>query len=194
MRHQFDLPGISCEQCKGSLALGIEIIGVNILIQEIKCKQCGWEENIFEKANETYKVGKKRAKEAVDQIVKTLLKLKDTLPKDREEWGQVVTDSRHPFTAFLLTGLVILLMELSGFGIFMVIPWILSHLILNPVGWVLVPLVVAIGFSFRGYFRRDKLEKLKAKLKELEHQRDVGEIAQEEFEIRKNNLFTEFFA
>jgi hypothetical protein len=193
MRQQFDLPGISCEQCKGSLALNIETIGVNIFIQKIKCKQCGWEEDIFEKGNETYEAGKKRAKEVANQIVKTLLKLRDTLPKDSAEWGQVVTDPKHPFTAFLLTGLVILLMELSGFGIFMVIPWILSHLILNPVGWVLVPLVVAIGFSFRKYFNRDKLEKLKAKLKKLEHQRDVGEIVQEEFETRKNRLFVEFF-
>ncbi len=75
----------------------------------------------------------------------------------------------------------------------MVIPWILSNLILTPFGWVLVPLVVAIGFSFRRYFRRDKLEKLKVKLNELERQRDVGEITQGEFEISKNNLLADFF-
>lgn len=193
MQQQFDLPGISCGQCKGSLALNIETTGVKISILKIKCKRCGWEDDIFEKGNETYEVGKKRAREAVHQIVKTLLKLKDTLPKDKKEWGQVVTNPKHPFTAALLTGLVILLMELSGFGIFMVIPWILSHLILNPVGWVLVPLVVAIAFLFRRFFKRDKLEKLKVKLKELEHQRNVGEITQEELEIQKNKLLTEFF-
>ena len=81
MRRQFDLPGISCEQCKGSLALSIETIGVNIFIQKIKCKQCGWEEDIFEKGNETYEVGKKRAKEAANQIVKTLLKLRVSFPR-----------------------------------------------------------------------------------------------------------------
>ena len=193
MRHQFDLPGISCEQCKGSLALHIESTGVEFSILKIKCRQCGWEEDIFAKGNEAFEAGKKRAKGAAKEIAKTLLKLKDTLPKDRKEWGQVVTNPKHPFTAALLTFLLILLMELSGFGIFMVTTWILSHLILNPVGWVLVPLIVAIVFLFRSHFKRDKLEKLKVKLKELEHQRDLGEITQEEFETRKNKLFTEFF-
>jgi len=35
--------------------------------------------------------------------------------------------------------------------------------------------------------------KLKDKLKEIEHQRDLDEITQQEFEIRKNKLLTEFF-
>ena len=77
MRQQFDLPGISCEQCKGSLALKIETTGVKISILKIKCKQCGWEEDIFEKGNETYEAGKKRVKEEVHKIVKTLIKLKN---------------------------------------------------------------------------------------------------------------------
>jgi len=193
MRQQFELPGISCEKCKGSLALHIETTGVKIALLKIKCNQCDWEEDIFEKGNETYEAGKKSAEKAAQQIVKTLIKLKDTLPKNGKEWGQVVTNPKHPFTAFLLTGLVIVLMELSGFGIFMAVTWILSNLILNPVGWVLVPLVVAIGFSFRGYFKRDKITKLKDKLKKLERQRDVGELTQEEFEIQKDKLLREFF-
>jgi hypothetical protein len=193
MQQQFELPGISCEQCKGSLALSIETTGVKISILKIKCNQCGWEEDIFEKGNETYKAGKKHAEKVTQQIAKNLLKMKETLPKDGKEWGQVVTNPKHPFTAFLLTGLAIALMELSGFGIFAAVTWILAHLILNPVGWVLVPLVVAVGFSFRGYFKRDKIEKLKNKLKEFEHQRDIGELTQEEFEIQKDKLFKEFF-
>ena len=193
MQQQFELPGISCEQCKSSLFLNIQTTGIKISILKIKCNQCGWEEDIFEKGNETYEAGKKRAEKVANQVVKTLVKLKDTLPKDGKEWGQVVTNPKHPFTAFLLTGLVIVLMELSGFGIFMAVTWILSNLILNPVGWVLVPLVVAIGFSFRGYFKRDKIEKLKVRLKELEHQLDVGELTQEEFEIQKDKLLKEFF-
>ncbi|MBN2285944.1 MAG: hypothetical protein JXI43_05810 [Tissierellales bacterium] len=193
MQQQFDLPAISCEQCKSSLALHIETKGVRISTLKIKCKQCDWEEDILEKGSETFDAGKKRIKEATSEIAKTLLKLRKTLPKDRKEWGKVVTNPKHPFTAALLVGIAILLMELSGFGIFMVITWILGNLILNPIGWLLVPLVVAVGFAFRRYFKRDKLEKLKTKLKELEQRRDLGEITLEEFETRKNQLFTEFF-
>jgi hypothetical protein len=140
-----------------------------------------------------YQAGKRRSQETASQIAKTLLRLKETLPKNKEEWGQVVKNPKHPFTAALLTGFLILLMELSGFGIYVIMAWILGNLVLNPFGWVLIPLTVAIVLTYRSYFKRDRLDKLKKQIKELEIKRDTGEITSEEFENRKNKLLADFF-
>lgn len=84
-------------------------------------------------------------------------------------------------------------MELSGFGIFVVITWILANLILNPLGWFLVPLIVAIGFTYRAYFKQDKLRELKVKLAELERKQERGEISQEVFEAARDKLLSDYF-
>ena len=122
-----------------------------------------------------------------------MTKLRDTLPKNREEWGQVVTNPQHPFTATLLVGLALILMEMSGFGIFLIVTWILGNLILSPLGWVLVPLVVAIAFAYRRYFKREKMRELKNQLDELEHRRDEGELTDEEFEAAREELLSRYF-
>lgn len=186
MKSNFDLPGIACEKCKGKLALHIESEGASIAKIKIKCMQCGWEEDFLEKGSGAYEEGRKQFKGAVTEITKSLLKLKESLPKNTAEWSQVVKNPKHPFTAALITGLVIVLMELSGFGVFMVITWILSNLILNPVGWVLVPLIVAIGFTYRRHFKKDKLTKVKDCIAELERRRIAGEINQEEYETERD--------
>ncbi len=183
MKSNFDLPGIACEQCKGKLALHIETEGASISTLKIKCKQCDWEEDILEKGNYAYEESKKQLKGAITEITKSLLKLKDSLPKNTDEWSQVVKNPKHPFTATLLTGLIIVLMEFSGFGAFMVTTWILSHLILNPVGWVLIPLIVAIVFSYRRYFKQDRLKKVKECIAELDNRRIAGEITQDEYDF-----------
>ncbi|MFN8491021.1 MAG: hypothetical protein U0350_25730 [Caldilineaceae bacterium] len=193
MQRQFELPGISCEQCNGKLTLFINTQSVNISTLKIVCKQCNWEEDILEKGSQAFDTNKKRVKDATSEIAKSLLKLKNTLPKNKEEWGQVVKNPKHPFTATLLSALIILLMELSGFGIFMVITWILANLVLNPIGWFLIPLIVAIGFTYRSYFKRDRLNELKVKLSELEHKRDQGEITQEVYEVERNRLLSNYF-
>jgi uncharacterized membrane protein len=182
MKTNFDLPGTACEQCKGKLALHIETEGASISALKIKCRQCGWDEDVLEKGSSTYEERKKQFNGAITEITKSLLKLKDSLPKNTDEWSQVVRNPKHPFTATLLTGLVIVLMEFSGFGVFMVTTWILSHLILNPVGWVLVPLIVAIGFTYRRYFKQDRLKKVKECIAEFDRRRIAGEITQEEYE------------
>ena len=131
MQRQFELPGISCEQCNGKLALFIDTRGVSISILKIVCTQCKREEDLLEKGSQALEAQKKRLKDAASEIAKSLLTLRDTFPKNREQWGEVVRNPKHPFTAALLSALLILLMELSGFGIFMVITWILANLILR---------------------------------------------------------------
>ena len=182
MKKSFDLPGITCEQCQGKLALHIETEGTNISMLKIKCRQCDWEEDVLEKGSGAYEESKKQFKVVIAEITKALLKLKESLPKNTAEWSQVVKNPKHPFTATLLAGLVIVLMELSGFGVFIVIAWILSNLILNPVGWVLVPLIVAIGFTYRRHFKQDRINKVKECIAELDRRKLAGEITQEEYE------------
>ena len=193
MKSHFDLPGVSCEKCKGKLDLHIETKGTSISTLKIKCKQCDWDEDILEKSGEAYEAGKKQFRGAIAEIVKALLKLKESLPKNTDEWAQIVKNPKHPFTATLLVGLALILMEASGFGIFLALTWILSNLILNPVGWVLIPLIVAIGFTYRRFFKQDKLKKLKARLTDVEQRKDAGEISQEDYETEKNKLLQDFF-
>ena len=193
MINNFDLPGLACENCKGKLSLQVEAAGPQITHLKVICRQCGWEENILEKTGETYEAAKKQFKKSVDEITKALVKLKDSLPKNKEEWTQVVKNPKHPFTATLLAGLALILMEMSGFGVFVVVTWILGNFILNPFGWVLVPLIVAIGFTYRRHFKQEKLSELKMKLKELEQQRDAGTLSKEDYEREKDKILKDFF-
>ncbi|MCG8552204.1 MAG: hypothetical protein MI799_17515 [Desulfobacterales bacterium] len=190
---QFDLFGLSCEKCEGRLALFIKPKTITISSLKLKCRQCEWEENILDKGSELYGSTKKKMKDSTGKIAKTLVSLKDTLPKNREEWKEVIKNPKHPFTAALLAGLVLIMMELSGFGIFMVLTWILGNLILNPVGWVLIPLIVAITFKYRSHFKRDKLNRIKKRLKELEQKKESEKMVDDEFEFEKNKLLGEFF-
>ncbi len=193
MQKQFILPGISCDECNGELALHIETKRISVSELKIKCTQCGWEQDILKKGSEKYEASKKRLKQISKELSKTIVKLRDTLPKNKEELGEVVTNPKHPFTSALLAGLVILMMELSGFSIFIAVTWILGNLILNPVGWVLIPVVVAIAFVYRNHFNREKLATLKTKLSELEQEREAGNLTEEEFEVAKEELFAGHF-
>ncbi len=193
MKKQLTLPSISCDKCEGELALYVNTEIVKILELKIKCQQCDYEKDILEKGNEKFEGSKKEVQRIAKEISKTIVKLGDTLPKDKEELGKVVTNPKHPFTAALLSGLVILMMEFSGFGIFMAATWILSNLILNPIGWVLIPVTVAITFAFRRYFTRKNLNSLKEQLKELEQKREEGVFTEEEFETAKDEMLSEYF-
>lgn len=193
MQKQLILPGVSCEQCGGKLALDIETKRVSIERLKVACTHCDWEEDILQKGSEKLEGSKERLRALARELAKTLTKLRDTLPKDREEWGQVVRNPKHPFTATLLVGILIILMELSGFTVFLVVTWILGNLILNPMGWVLVPLVVAIAFAYRRHFKREKMAELKNQLADLVHRRDAGEMSDEEFEAAKEELLSKYF-
>lgn len=193
MKKQFNLPGVSCEECGQALVLDIETKRVSIERLKVVCTQCDWEEDILEKGSEKFEGSKEHLRKLAKELAKTLTKLRDTLPKNREEWGQVVTNPKHPFTATLLVGLAIILMEMSGFGIFLVVTWILGNLILNPVGWILIPLIVAIAFAYRRYFKREQMGKLKTQLDELERKRDAGELTVEEFEAAREELIARYF-
>jgi cytochrome c-type biogenesis protein CcmH/NrfG len=85
-------------------------------------------------------------------------------------------------------------MELSGFGIFIALTWILGNLILTPVGWVVIPVVIAIAIAYREKLKKERLERLRHQLDELQRQLDDGDITQEQFEAARDEAIQEILA
>ncbi len=71
------------------------------------------------------------------------------LPRDRKGLEQAVRDPKHPFTAAVLSALGLGAANVSGFGIFLVISWILGNLILTPGGIALIPVFVMVVRAHR---------------------------------------------
>lgn len=193
MKKQIAVPGIVCKKCSGKQVLYINTKLIKITELKLICTQCEKEEDILELGDKKYTQSKKEFKRITKEISKTIIKLRETLPKDKSEWGNIVSNPKHPFTAALLSGLVVLMLELSGFGIFMALTWILGNLILNPVGWVLIPVVVGIVFYYRDSFTKNKITDLKEQLKDLEVKRDVGDLSDGEYEEAKDKLLSGYF-
>jgi len=193
MDKQFKLYGVSCEKCKGDMRLSIKINKINIESLKAECKSCGWSLDLREKAGKTYVVNKEKAKTISKRVAKSITHLKDTLPRNKEELKQAIKNPRHPFTAALLTGLLLLVMELSGVGVFLALTWILGNLILNPLAWVLIPTVVAIVIAYRNYFKREKVDELRKRLNELEEIHNKGDLSREKYEQEKEQLLSEYF-
>jgi len=191
---KFSLPGVSCDRCQGRLSLHLSVSGFRVKKFFTKCDECGAEDDLAEKAGSAVEGSKQKLKAWGVQISSKLMELKKTLPKDKDEWGAVVKDPKHPFTAALLSALVLILLEASGFGIFVAVTWILGNLVLNPLGWMLIPLVVAIVVQNRNKFRSERIKEIKEKLNDLENEKEYGEITEEEFDLRKKRLFEDFLS
>ena len=194
MEKTFPLPGISCDACKAPVVLQLATSGLGISAVKIRCTQCDWESDILEKGGGAYDAGKKRLKYAAKQIAETVIKLKDSLPRNRDDWKQVISDPKHPFTAALLALFLIVLMESSGFGVFVLLTWVLGNLVLNPLGWVLVPIIVAVVFHYRHHFRQDRMIALKKKLKELDERRQSSEMSEEQYTQERDTILQKHVA
>jgi len=194
MKKEMSIPGISCKSCGGSQKLSIHTKVIKISDLRLICQDCGIEEDILVLGAEKYTHSKKEIKRLTKELSKAVIKLRKTLPKNKDEWSNVITNPKHPFTAALLSGLVILLLELSGFGIFMALTWILGNLILNPLGWVLIPLVVGIVFYYRELFTKNKINDLKEKLNNLQEQHNAGNLNDSEYDKAKEELLASHFS
>ena len=194
MKQQLSIPGITCKSCGGSQNLSITTNVIKISDLRLICQKCGVEEDILALGGEKYIQSKKEVKRLTKELSKTIIKLRKTLPKDKKEWSTIVTNTRHPFTAALLSGLIILMLELSGFGIFMALTWILGNLILNPVGWVLIPIVVAVVFHYRDLFAKNKISGLKEQLNNLQAQHEAGDLNDDDYGKAKDDLLANHFS
>jgi|GEM_PF-4569519 len=193
MNKKFSIPAVACPECKNELSLKVNVGFSEIKEILVTCKKCTYKLDFIEKTDEAIIHSKEKIKELTKVISDHLVELKDTLPKNTDELKEVIQNPRHPFTAALLAGLVILAMELSGFGIFVAISWIIGNLILNPIGWILIPIIVAIGVKYYNHFKGEKFQELKATLKDLEDKKAKGEISEEKYKMQRDELLAKHF-
>lgn len=199
MNKTFYIPYIICQDCKytslkGQYVLVADYGPTGIKALKISCTTCQWKTDLLEVANRQTTEVKQKASKLGKQLAKSLIQMKNTLPKDKNGLKEVVTNPQHPFTAAVLAGLVILAMELSGFGVFAFATWVLAHLILNPVGWVLAPVVVAVALAYKNGFKKENIDQLRASIVELDRNVADGKISRSEYEILRDQLLAAHFS
>ena len=160
MKKSFKVPGVDCPDCGGTVRLDIATRRASLAVAKTTCERCGWSLDLMEESRGQVVKAKDKVKRLARSVSSAIVDVRKTLPRDRSEWSTIVRNPRHPFTAAVLTGLVLIALELTGFGVFIALVWILGALILNPLGWVLIPIVVAIALAHRSRFRTEIREKL----------------------------------
>lgn len=198
MNKTFIIP-LSCQDCRTSNKIGQHLLVADFGPTGIKrlkvcCTTCQWETDLLEVVSRQTTEAKNKALELGKQLARTLILLKDTLPRDKVALKEAISNPQHPFTAALLAGLVILAMELSGFGVFAFATWVLAHLLLNPVGWVLVPVVVAVALAYRNGFKKESIDELRVSIGELDRRVAEGSISRGEYEVLRDQLLATHFS
>ena len=193
MNKEFSIPAVNCPECKNDLSVKVNAGFNGIKELTLTCKSCSYKIDFLEKTGEAVEYSKEKVKKITKIVSDHLVELKETLPKSKEELKEAIQNPRHPFTAALLAGLVIMAMELSGFGIFMAMTWIIGNLILNPLGWVLIPIIVAIGVHYYSRFKDERFNDLKAAMKELEEKKLKSEISEDEYKKLRDELLVKYF-
>ena len=111
MKKKLSVPLIQCDQCKNEYNLVVETEGIKLNELYLACKNCDQQINIFEKTSELYKEQKERLKPLLDRLTKLIIEAKDHVPKNQPDLQEAIKNPRHPFTAAVITAIVILLME-----------------------------------------------------------------------------------
>ena len=186
MRKSLRLPAVRCDNCGGDLTLVVDTSGLKLSSLRANCASCGHSIDLFAEVRGQAARSNSKLKSLSREVAGAIREARTHVPKDREELRQAIQNPKHPFTAAVLTGLVLVAMELSGFGIFMALPWILGNLILNPIGWVLIPVVVAVAIAYRSKLKSERLAELRTRLDDLQRQRDDGVLTQEQFETARD--------
>jgi hypothetical protein len=191
MEKKFKLPLIECKECDSDQDLVVNFSGAKLKKLYIKCSKCNEEINLVEKSSVVLKEQKQKLKHLIKRLSKLIIKARVHIPKNKNELLKAIKNPKHPFTAAVIAALALLLMEMSGFGIFVALTWILGNLILAPVGWVLIPIVVVIVFTHRksieaqrALLEKNKVKKLRKKVENLkgllEEKPNKGEMSKED--------------
>lgn len=194
MKKEFKLPGVDCPDCEAAIRLRIVTRRATLEDARTTCERCGWELDLLAESRGQIAKASGKVKRLARSTADAIVDVRRTLPRDREEWAAVIRNPRHPFTAAVLTGLVLVALELTGFGVFLALAWILGSLILNPIGWILIPAVVAIALAHRSRFRTELREQLKHDLDELQRRREAGELSEDEFRAARSELISKYFS
>jgi hypothetical protein len=194
MRKSFKLPGVDCPDCGAAIHLEIATQRTTLERARTACERCGWELDLLAESRGQVGKAKGKVKRLARSVTDAIVDARNTLPRDRSEWATIVRNPRHPFTLAVLTGLVLIALQLTGFGVFIALIWILASLILNPLGWVLIPIVVAIALAHRSRFRTEIREQLKEELDALYARREAGELSDEEFKAQRAEIIGRYFS
>ena len=194
MEKKFNIPYVKCDSCQNDFNLIVESTRLTLKSLYLKCTSCDHEVNIIEKTSTLYKDQKQKLKPLIDRLTKLILEAREHIPKNKTELDDAIKNPKHPFTATVITAFLILLMELSGFGIFIILTWILGNLILTPVGWFLIPLIVAIAFTHKEKLKNKRMKELGKKIKDLEEKLNNGNIEKDEFYKQRDILFNQYFS
>jgi len=191
---KFPLPVVVCDHCGGDLVLSVSPkLKSNFPTFNVICVACGEPIDLGIKSSLIIENSKANIRRTSKMIAKSLLELRRSVPKDKADYVRIIRDPRHPFTAALLTGLALLLMEMSGFGVFLAVAWILGNLVLNPLGWVLIPIVVAIAVANRRVFSKQSFLRIRDEINELQKKYDAKEISEGEFELAREKILAQAF-
>ena len=194
MKKSFKLPGVDCPDCGAAIRLEIATQRTTLDEARTTCERCGWGLDLLEESRGQVGKAKSKVKRLARSVTDAIVDARKTLPRDRSEWSSIVRNPRHPFTVAVLTGLVLIALQLTGFGVLVALIWILASLILNPLGWVLSPIVVAIALAHRSRFRTEIREQLKAELDTLSARREAGELSEDEFKAQRADIIAKYFS
>jgi uncharacterized membrane protein len=193
MKKTIHITYLNCQECKGSATDGHYVLHIEIglsLLKALKlgCSSCGWEVDLLATISKSSAAAREKVARLLKDLWPTIVAAAKFLPRNKEELRRAVTNPRHPFTAAVLAAFTILAMEMSGFGIFALLSWALAHLVLNPVGWVLIPPLVAVVLAHRDRFQKDRIERLRTAISALDEKLDKGDISRDEYGARRGRL------
>ncbi len=192
MKKKFRIPILTCEspECTGGLQAAIS---TNTPFLEIYCVECSREVNLGQSGAEIARGVEREARRLAKVVARALIEIRDSAPRTTDELKVAVRDPRHPFTAALLAGIFIILMEMSGFGVFMALSWILGNIVLNPLGWVLIVPIITIVVANRRIFERESFERISDELKDLQKRQEAGEVTPNEAEELRREILAQAF-
>ena len=150
--------------------------------------------DLLEKADDLTEEAKSKIEDVTERILESLRDLKEDVPTDTDELQSMANDASHPVTAAILSGLVLLASEISGFGVYALITTILGTIVLTPTGWIFIPAIVYVIFAYRNKLKEQNLTNLKSKIKEIDREFEEGDITEEEYREHRNIIIENHFS
>lgn len=195
----FPLPITSCSGGNGHYELHYETEaswsgGLKLKEARLECSTGEETVDLLEKADDLTEEAKSKVEDVTERILESLRDLKQDVPTDTDELRAIANDASHPVTATILSGLVLLASEISGFGVFALVTTILGTIVLTPTGWVFIPAIVYVLFAYRKNLKEDNLENLKTKIEDLDSKLEERIITENEYKKRRDDLIEEHFS
>lgn len=191
----FEIPIASCDEGKGYYEFHYDLSwSGGLKSAKLRCSSGSEEIDLIEKASSLTDEAKRKIKKVTKRIIQSLGDVKESTPKSRDDLMSMANDASHPVTATILSGLVLLASEISGFGVFALLTTILGTVILTPAGWVFIPALVYVIFAYRKKLKGENLVELKNRIQELDTKLEEGDISKSEHNARRDDLIEEHFA